>query len=527
MVGNLARKVGRYDILGALAAGGMAEILLGRLIGPSGFERVVVIKRILPHLAGEKAFVEMFLDEARTVARIRHPNVVQVHELGGDGDGSELYLVMEYLEGESAAGLLRRLCLKGEGLDPWLAAHIVAESCRGLHAAHELTDDNLPLDIVHRDVSPQNIFVTYSGAVKVLDFGIAKAADRIVRTEAGQVKGKFAYMSPEQCTGKPLDRRSDVFALGAVLYELLTGRRVFKRATELMTLKAICEQPVAPPSTVVASTPAALDAVCLRALERRRDDRYPSAADMRRDLLAAMRTLGHDDDPEERLSRLMRELFASRIDEKQEMLRKARALSQVTNIPCAETDGSIELPEVDEVPTIADVTADVPPDVPATNVPPRRRRWLAWSSAGLVGGLGLGVVLSLALRREPPRPASNEDRAASAAPEPPAPTPTQTAVAPAALPAEVALHIETTPPGARVSIAGRDVGTTPLDTRVARGTSAVDVVLRAPGFAPLTTSVVPDVEQRLMLTLRAAGRSSKPTAAAPAPPAAPAIEKLP
>ena len=175
---HATERVGRYEVAGRLATGGMAEILLGRLVGPSGFERPLVIKRILPHLAEQQSFVSMFLDEARLAAQIRHPNVVSVSELGQEGD--DLYLVMEYLEGENAAGLIRRSMVTGKNTDFALCAYIVAEACAGLHAAHELTDpDGNPLRLVHRDVSPQNIFVTYGGAVKVLDFGIAKAADRI------------------------------------------------------------------------------------------------------------------------------------------------------------------------------------------------------------------------------------------------------------------------------------------------------------------------------------------------------------
>ena len=174
--------IGRYEVVGRLAVGGMAEILLGRLRGPSGFERAVVIKRILAHLAEQPAFVDMFLDEARLAARIQHRNVVQVHELGQDG--KNLFLTMEYLEGENAAGMVRRSLVLEKDIGAAMCAFIVAEACAGLHAAHELKDpEGRPLALVHRDISPQNIFVTYGGGVRVLDFGIAKAADRTAHTE--------------------------------------------------------------------------------------------------------------------------------------------------------------------------------------------------------------------------------------------------------------------------------------------------------------------------------------------------------
>src|SRR5262249_34122249 len=187
---GLPLRIGRYEIVAELASGGMAEILLARLVGPSGFERPVVLKRILPHLAREPEFVHMFLDEARIVAGITHPNVVQVQELGKDGN--ELFLAMEYLEGETLWGLMRRLAVRGERLDTPLAVRVIVQACAGLHAAHELVDaDGHPVNLVHRDVSPQNLFITYAGQVKLLDFGIAKAADRITRTETGVLKGKF------------------------------------------------------------------------------------------------------------------------------------------------------------------------------------------------------------------------------------------------------------------------------------------------------------------------------------------------
>ena len=346
-------KLGRYEVIGDLAVGGMAEILLARLVGPSGFERLVVIKRIFPHLAKDPDFVAMFLDEARTVARIHHPNVVQVHELAEESAG-DLFLAMEYLEGESASGLLRRLWSRQELLDPMLAAHIVAEACRGLGAAHDLCDDDgIPLDLVHRDVSPQNLFITYAGAVKVLDFGIAKLANRSTKTEPGQIKGKYAYMSPEQCAGKHLDRRSDIFSLGIVLHELCTGRRLFARDNEMATLRAVCEAPIARPSQT-APVPHAIEEACMRALSRRRDERYASCAEMRRDLLSALRKDAAPDDLEAALASRMSSLYPDRIEEKRELIRRARLGHALDHAPPAEADQNVELPPVD-APTLVEL----------------------------------------------------------------------------------------------------------------------------------------------------------------------------
>jgi serine/threonine-protein kinase len=337
-------RIGRFEILGKLADGGMAEVLLGRLVGPRGFEHPVVIKRMLPELAREPRFVDMFVDEASIAAAVKHPNVVAVHELS-QGEG-ELFLVLEYLEGESVGGLLRRLWSRGVELDRRLAAYIVAEACAGLHAAHELTDEaGKTRDLVHRDVSPQNILVTYAGAVKLLDFGIAKAARRQTQTEAGQLKGKFGYMSPEQCYGRPLDRRSDIFSLGIVLYELTTSRRLFKRDSDLETLKAITEQPVPPPAQHAADYPPALEAICLRALSRKRDDRFATAAEMRRALLAFVHG-GGEGLPEEALAAVMERSFADRIEAKRELVRRAVAGDGVEAIPSAEVDETVEIPVV-------------------------------------------------------------------------------------------------------------------------------------------------------------------------------------
>jgi eukaryotic-like serine/threonine-protein kinase len=523
------QRLGRYEVLGELAIGGMAEILLGRMAGPRGFERVVVIKRILPHLARQPAFVDMFLDEARTVARLHHPNVVHVQELVAEG--SDLYMVMEYLDGESVAALERRLLVTGEPLDAGLAAHIVAEACRGLHAAHELGDGEIPLDIVHRDVSPQNLFVSYDGVLKVLDFGIARSADRIARTEAGQVKGKLSYMSPEQCAGKVLDRRSDIFSLGTVLHELLTGRQLFKRSSDLLTFRAICEEPVPAPSALRDGVPASLDAVCARALQRRREDRYPTAAAMRADLLAAM--AGGHTDLDGELARTMQRLFAARMELKADMLRRARGLAEVPHVPPAEPDADVELPTMERTGPPATSSDVRPAHLPLPAQAPRSRRWLRWAA----GGGALVAAASVALMRLPSTtPSSAAEPASTSTPAPTTPPASDTAApsaapaaasavdAAAASPATISIHVESTPAGALVAVDGAPVGRTPLDAPLTRGSTPAEVVLTLPGFQPLRTRVVPDVDQRMLLTLQAAPRAAH----RPAPrSAAPRVEKLP
>ncbi|MFO0570992.1 MAG: serine/threonine-protein kinase [Polyangiaceae bacterium] len=346
MTTEIPKTIGRYEIVGHLATGGMAEILLARLRGPSGFERPVVLKRILPHLAEKQNFVDMFLDEARIASGIQHKNVVQVIDLGHSGE--HLYLVMEYLEGENVGALIKRSLVEHQPIPYALSAFILAETCAGLHAAHELEDDQgRAMGLVHRDVSPQNVFVTYPGAVKVLDFGIAKADARVAQaTEAGQLKGKLDYMSPEQALGRPLDRRTDVFAAGVVLYELAARRRLFNRATVLETLEAICRQPITPPRRVVSDLPVSLERIIVKALERDPDARYATALEMRQDLLGVVVEQMGAADAEQRLASLMSELFSQRMADKRELLRRVRSGDAAARWPDPEPDPTYDIPDL-------------------------------------------------------------------------------------------------------------------------------------------------------------------------------------
>jgi serine/threonine protein kinase len=284
---SLPHVIGRYALYGEIAAGGMATVHYGRLLGPAGFSRTVAIKRLHAQFAKDPEFVSMFLDEARLAARIRHPNAVQtldVVALGG-----ELFLVMDYVQGESLSRLVRASRTKDHAVPLPVVSAILCGALHGLHAAHEATNDRgEPLGIVHRDVSPQNILVGADGVPRVLDFGVAKAAGRIHTTREGQVKGKLAYMSPEQIVGRMLDRRSDVFAAGIVLWETLTLQRLFGgEDNEGAIINAVMSRPLQPPSAIKPGISDAVDAVCMRALEREVDARFQTAREMALALEAA------------------------------------------------------------------------------------------------------------------------------------------------------------------------------------------------------------------------------------------------
>ena len=273
---------GKYTLFERIGRGGMADVFKGRVQGPAGFERVFVVKRILPHLSDDPTFNQMFVEEAKLSARLNHPNIVQVFELGAVED--EYFISMEYVRGRDLAETMRTLWARIGPPRPELVAYVGREMCRALAYAHELTaDDGSPLGMIHRDVSPSNVMLSYEGGVKILDFGIAKALGGDSDdggTQRGTLKGKFAYMAPEQTQGSDVDKRIDIFATGIVLHEVLTGRRLFKGDNDLQTVERVRQCDVPRPSLQNPLCPPELDAIVLQALSRNRDDRFQSAAEM-------------------------------------------------------------------------------------------------------------------------------------------------------------------------------------------------------------------------------------------------------
>ena len=277
------QRIGRYLLKNKIATGGMAEIWFAQQAGVAGFQKDLVIKRILPHIADDQAFVEMFLDEARLAAKLSHPNIVQIFDLGeSNGD---YYIAMEYIDGYDLENIVERAVQLNRPIHSAIIARIIADACVGLAHAHEfVTTEGVHLKLVHRDISPQNILVSKNGIVKIVDFGVAKAATSQHKTQTGAVKGKLSYMSPEQIAGKNLDGRSDLFALGIVLYELLTNLRPFGHESELMAVTAIMGHQPQAPSNLVLDLPVVLEQIVLKALEKDVIMRFSNAREMQRAL---------------------------------------------------------------------------------------------------------------------------------------------------------------------------------------------------------------------------------------------------
>jgi serine/threonine-protein kinase len=270
---------GRYALHDEIASGGMATVHFGRLLGPAGFSRIVAIKRLHPQLAKEPEFVSMFIDEVRLAARIQHPNVVATIDVVDDAN--ELFLVMEYVHGESLGRLIRLAAQRGRPIPPAIAATVMGGVLHGLHAAHEAkAETNDPLELVHRDVSPQNVIVGGDGVARVLDFGIAKAVGRLQTTRAGQIKGKMAYLAPEHVQGGPIDRRTDIYGAAVVLWEALTGVQLFEGENDSIVLARVLAGRVSRPSEFVAGIGPALEAITMRGLDREPANRFATAREM-------------------------------------------------------------------------------------------------------------------------------------------------------------------------------------------------------------------------------------------------------
>jgi serine/threonine protein kinase len=288
---NKPTPFGKYYLLDRINVGGMAEVFKAKTVGVEGFERIVALKRILPSIAEDEEFITMFIDEAKIAVQLQHANIAQIFDLGKVDDS--YFIALEYVNGRDLRGIFDDLRKRGESMPMPQVCYLIMQLCEGLDYAHNKRDvQGRDLNLVHRDVSPQNVLVGYEGEVKLIDFGIAKAAGKASKTQAGILKGKFGYMSPEQVRGLPIDRRSDIFALGIVLYEMLTGERLFIGESDFSTLEKVRNVEIIPPSSFNADIPEKLERIVLKALEKNVEDRYQNAIDLHDDLQLFMHSVG-------------------------------------------------------------------------------------------------------------------------------------------------------------------------------------------------------------------------------------------
>lgn len=406
--------LGRYEFLVPIAQGGMAAVWAARLHGTRGFSKTVAVKTMLPGISDDPQFEQMFLDEATLASGIRHPNVAQIQDLGEQDD--VLYLVMEWVDGEPLSAVRKAAAKRGDGVPRPIAVKIVQDACAGVHAAHELKDETgKHLGLVHRDISPQNILLTYDGVVKIVDFGVAKASAKAEITNAGQIKGKPAYMSPEQALGEAVDRRTDVFALGIILYQLTTGRHPFRGETDMVTLQNIVgDDPITPPRAYDASYPKPLEQVVLKALAKNKEERFQTAAEFE----VALDRVFPPNTPRVRtedVGKLVTDLLGERGEQRREALKEAirladervagngerhslRPLDQIgnsrTSLPSISDTGIVPLSSA-EGNTVTDYRSDpisVPPSstqmTAATPLPKKR-------NAGVMVAIAVGSLLSM------------------------------------------------------------------------------------------------------------------------------------
>ena len=371
---------GRYVLVDKIAVGGMAEVFKAKSFAEGGFEKLLVIKRILNHLSENDEFVEMFIDEAKISVELQHPNIVQIFDFGKTGDN--WYIAMELVEGKDTKGILRRLARRRKLMPLEFAVLIAHEMCKGLDYAHKKCDlRGQPLDIIHRDISPSNIIVGYSGQVKVADFGIAKAQKSTYTTKDGVLKGKFEYMSPEQARGEAVTPQSDVFACGIILHEMLTGRRLFKTDSDVQTLEKIKAGGYPKPSEINPQVPSSMDAIVMKALSVDAATRFADARQMQAALLEELYPQTPDV-VQERLRRFMEELFAEDIAAERDRLEAGSAKAEVLRQEVLETDSAWVAPA-----TSATAVQPAPP-------PSRMPLILAGAAVVLLGA----VVLFLAMR---------------------------------------------------------------------------------------------------------------------------------
>lgn len=491
--------MGVYKVGARIGRGGMAEVFLAIQEGLGGFEKLVVIKRIRDHLCLNEEFVQMFLDEARLAANLQHPNVVQIHDIGQDENG--YFIVMEYLQGETVSFVLGALGDQGNTMPTRLVCRIGSCIAAGLHHAHTATSPlGEPQPIVHRDVTPSNIIVCYNGVPKILDFGVAKVAPQFHETATGTIKGKAPYLAPEQVQEKAVDARTDVFQMGIVLHEMLTGKRLFQGETVHEVMSAVMRAPIPAPSTLNFEVPPLVDQIVLQCLERDPEQRPASADVVRRQLDEAMRELGgtvSDSD----VGEWMRAGFEQRFEQRQ-LLERSCAKLQASPEHQPITRGHRRVESRSRLPTAMALSL-----LEHGKVVGQNHRWLvAVAAAGiLVGAFGLGTLL-LDTRRVAPTLKGNPALLHPTAPtfttrgpsEDPAPHLGRRPNANRTVP-RYAVHLRVMPAHAVIEIDGRRVGAGLFDGTLPDDGAAHYVRISAPGFRDEVLWIASETEKVLRL----------------------------
>ena len=480
--------LGKYRLLAELGRGGMSKVYLAMARGPAGFNKLVVVKLIRPHLSEDPDFVTMFLDEARLAARLNHPNVVQTNEVGQEG--SDYFIAMEYLEGQTLNRVISKL---GPEIGVAMQLRVMSDALRGLHYAHELKDfDGTALGVVHRDISPHNILVTYRGEVKVVDFGIAKALDSSTHTRTGVIKGKVAYMSPEQAISGEVDRRADVFSAGVVLWQIAAGVRMFRGESDIVIIQRLMAGDIPRIRDAAPETDPGLVEIIDKALAPKKEDRYASAAELQRAIDAYTSTLADHRGPRD-LGILLTDFFA---EDQRRIDAVVERQSKLEESPLTDPDGaserfgtgSVRLPIIDVPNTesgpatnrsrtgppsrIGTISSATPEGTAVATVHEthasaigagsRTRRLFAIAAAlGMV--LALVAVVVFRVGRGPASQSSSSQSAGAAT---------------------YTLRIETTPPGATLREGDRILGSTPLSLTVEAGSPPRSFVAWMDGYQP-------------------------------------------
>jgi serine/threonine protein kinase len=524
-----AKPFGKYYLLDRIGVGGMAEVFLAVAFGLQGFQRTLVIKRMLAHLSQDSAFVKMFIDEAKLCGLLSHPNLVQIFEFGQIDES--FFIAMEHVQGETLLAVQAKLAEQGRIAPVGASLEIIRQVCLGLNYAHGLQSaTGQPIGIVHRDVSPSNLMLSFHGGMKILDFGIARVTEELreTKTQAGTMKGKVAYMSPEQVRMEQTDNRSDIFAVGIVLHEMLTGRRLFKSANEFTGAKKILEAVVPLPSSLNPEVPASVDAIVMRALERKLEARYQTAGEMADELekaLFEMRASPHE------ARNLILSLFPKGPS------RSGEIQLPFTPSPASVTEGhgtpshaagrassskiTRPMPEGPLEIDLGDLAASGP--VVASRRKRGRRRWLALGTLG--GAVVALVLLAQSPHKGPQQEVTVAPAGAQSVPVPAPPAEPAAPPAPAAKAAVVEISLDSSPQDAQVirEDSGEVVGRTPFTITLPQGRDVVSFRFEKPGFATASYKVIPDLAKpvRAELNPEPAAEPKRALAAQPHHPAPP------